>query len=70
MIVQWGYISTGKTATLPLSFTVFYKAAVSLCNNSSATPVWVQLSFWKTDLSTIKCNNGAGAANDYILIGV
>ena len=69
LIVQWGYILQGTTATLPLSFTVFYKAAVSLCSASGNIPSWVHISFWKNNLSTIKCNNGQGAANDYILIG-
>lgn len=70
LIIQWGYITHGTTATLPISYTQFYKAAVSLADNSANTTVWAHLSFWKVSLSTIKCNNGGGASNDYILIGV
>ena len=70
LIIQWGYITLGTTATLPISYTQFYKAAVSLASNSTHTPLWSHLSFWKVSLSSIKCNQGNGVDNDYILIGV
>ena len=70
LIIQWGYITAGATITLPISYTQFYKAAVSLEGFTAATPIWAQLSFWKVSLSSIKCNDGKGAHNDYILIGV